>query len=147
MCKCRPHRCNRHNKEKWGCQPLAIAMPAYRFRNGHFGQWTSGVLSALSIFLIFYTSIQLEINGMLSTRLFRSSENSEATKGRNQVALREVAPFVFDSVYALLKQWPSTYAPNGHTVITATIPPNTPLYHAKSYTGSPKKPTFYAFDA
>ena len=57
------------------------------------------------------------------------------------------ASFVFDSVHSLLKQWPSTYAPNGHSIVTATVPPNTQLYHAKVWSGTPKKPTFFALNA
>lgn len=57
------------------------------------------------------------------------------------------APFVFDSLYSLLKQWPSTYAPNGHSIAAGVIPADTPLYHAQGYPGPPRKPTFYAFDA
>jgi len=59
------------------------------------------------------------------------------------------APYIFDSVFGLLKQWKNLYAPNGHSVVVASIPPGTPLYHARptSWTGTPKKPTFYALDA
>lgn len=35
------------------------------------------------------------------------------------------ASFIFDSVHSLLKQWPSTFTPNGHSIVTATIPLNT----------------------
>ena len=57
------------------------------------------------------------------------------------------ASFIFDSVYSLLKQWPSTFAPNGHSIVTATVPLNTQLYHAKVWSGTPKKPTFFALNA
>ena len=57
------------------------------------------------------------------------------------------ASFIFDSVYSLLKQWPNTFAPNGHSIVTATVPPNTQLYHAKVWSGTPKKPTFFALNA
>jgi hypothetical protein len=56
------------------------------------------------------------------------------------------APFIFDSTYALGKQWPNTYGPNGHSVVPVTFPPM-PLYHAKQYAGPMKKPTWFAFDA
>jgi hypothetical protein len=58
-----------------------------------------------------------------------------------------VAPFIFDSVQGLLKQWPNSYAPNGHSIVAGTVPPATVLYHAKHAPGPPKKPTFFAFDA
>ncbi|KAL0932833.1 uncharacterized protein CTRU02_211796 [Colletotrichum truncatum] len=58
-----------------------------------------------------------------------------------------VAPFIFDSVQGLLKQWPNSYAPNGHSVVAGTLEPATVLYHAKHGAGPPEKPTFFAFDA
>lgn len=57
------------------------------------------------------------------------------------------APFIFDTVYSLLKQWPNTYGPNGHSIVAATIPLNTQLYHARPDGKPPKVPTFFAFDA
>jgi hypothetical protein len=60
---------------------------------------------------------------------------------------QNTAPFVFDSVYSLLKQWPSNYAPNGHSVVPATVSPNTLLYHAKKTNEEPKNPVFFAVDA
>src|SRR5947207_2137546 len=42
------------------------------------------------------------------------------------------APFIFDSVHALLKQWPNTYASNGHSIVPAIVPTNVQLYHAQS---------------
>jgi hypothetical protein len=60
---------------------------------------------------------------------------------------QKTAPFVFDSVYSLLKQWPSNYAPNGHSVVPATVAPNTLLYHAQKAHAEPKNPVFFAFDA
>ncbi|KAK4162997.1 hypothetical protein QBC43DRAFT_320337 [Cladorrhinum sp. PSN259] len=63
-----------------------------------------------------------------------------------QHAYDAVAPFIFDSVQGLLKQWPNSYAPNGHSIVVGTIPPHTLLYHAGS-TRLLKKPTFFAFDA
>lgn len=60
---------------------------------------------------------------------------------------RKTAPFVFDAVYSLLKQWPNTYAPNGHSIVAASVPPNTQLYHARPDGKLPKVPTFFAFDA
>jgi hypothetical protein len=57
------------------------------------------------------------------------------------------APFIFDTVYSLLKQWPNTYGPNGHSIVAATVPINTQLYHARPDGKPPKVPTFFAFDA
>lgn len=60
---------------------------------------------------------------------------------------RTTAPFIFDSVLSLLKQWPNTYASNGHSIVAASLPPNTQLYHARPDGTPPKVPTFFAFDA
>lgn len=38
---------------------------------------------------------------------------------------------IFASFVGLLKQWPNTYFPNGHSVVLGTIPPSTLLYHAR----------------
>lgn len=56
------------------------------------------------------------------------------------------APFIFDTVHSLLKQWPNTYGPNGHSIVAATVPLNTQLYHARPDGKPPKVPTFFAFD-
>jgi hypothetical protein len=76
--------------------------------------------------------------------------NADAAKGvrcaDSPADCEAAAPFIFDSTYALGKQWPNTYGPNGHSVVPVTFPPM-PLYHAKQYAGPMKKPTWFAFDA
>ncbi|KAK3391261.1 hypothetical protein B0H63DRAFT_539983 [Podospora didyma] len=62
-------------------------------------------------------------------------------------AYRIVAPFIFDSVQGLLKLWPDSYSPNGHSIVAGAVPPGTVLHHARHGPGTPKKPTFFAFDA
>ena len=57
------------------------------------------------------------------------------------------AACIFDAVHSLLKQWPNTYANNGHSIVVASLPPHTPLYHARPSGGRSKAPTFFAFDA
>ena len=60
------------------------------------------------------------------------------------------APFIFHTLHSLLKQWPNTYAGNGHSIVPARISPNTPLYHVKQWPqgipGRTTKPTFFSFD-
>ncbi len=56
------------------------------------------------------------------------------------------APFIFDSIYALAKQWPNTYAPNGHSILPVTFPIGMPLYHANQNEKTVKIPTWFAFD-
>lgn len=58
-----------------------------------------------------------------------------------------VAPFVFDSLHGLLKQWPNSYAPNGHSIVVGTVVPFTHLYHARRRPGLPDSLQFFAFDA
>lgn len=58
-----------------------------------------------------------------------------------------VAPLVFDSLHGLLKQWPNTYAPNGHSIVVGTVVPFTPLYNGKHGPGLPETLQFFAFDA
>jgi len=55
--------------------------------------------------------------------------------------------FIFNSVHSLLKQWPSIFVPNGHFIVIMTILLNTQLYYAKVWSGIPKKPIFFAFNA
>jgi hypothetical protein len=57
------------------------------------------------------------------------------------------APFIFDSVFSLLKQWPNSYSPNGHSIVPGYVPISTPLYHV--HYGPWKKgfPKFFSFDA
>ena len=61
--------------------------------------------------------------------------------------LSAVAPFIFDSVQGLLKQWPNSYAPNGHSIVAGMVPAHMVLYHASARPGPFSKPTFFAFDA
>lgn len=60
------------------------------------------------------------------------------------------APFIFNALHSLLKQWPNTYAGNGHSIVPARVPSNIPLYHVKQWPqgipGRMSKPTFFGFD-
>ncbi|KAJ6023702.1 hypothetical protein N7540_004499 [Penicillium herquei] len=106
--------------------------------------------------VLFALAIVFTIHGIFSVwRLFRRPEHRKAVDElSHRLACStypedclKTAPFVFDSVYSLLKQWPNNYAPNGHSVIPATVAPNTLLYHARTAHGKLKSPTFFAFDA
>ena len=77
---------------------------------------------------------------------FSSLNTPESTCRQFPEACEESAPFIFDSLFSLLKQWPNTYGSNGHSVIPITLPKNTLLYHAKQWQGQPAKPTWFAFD-
>ncbi|RWA05638.1 hypothetical protein EKO27_g9465 [Xylaria grammica] len=59
----------------------------------------------------------------------------------------DTAPLVFDSLHGLLKQWPNSYAPNGHSIVVGTVLPHTQLFHGKHGPGLPDKLHFFAFDA
>lgn len=56
------------------------------------------------------------------------------------------APFVFNSLSGLLRQWPNTYHPNGHTIISGTLEPFTLLYHARRDPDIPLAEEWFAFD-
>ncbi|KAI0977169.1 hypothetical protein F4678DRAFT_4905 [Xylaria arbuscula] len=63
------------------------------------------------------------------------------------VAHHDVAPFVFDELHSLLKQWPNTYGPNGHAIVVGTVAPFTQLFHGRHDSGLPESRQFFAFDA
>lgn len=56
------------------------------------------------------------------------------------------APFVFNSLSGLLRQWPNTYHWNGHTIISGTLEPFTLLYHARRDPDFPLAEEWFAFD-
>ena len=56
------------------------------------------------------------------------------------------APFVFSSLSGLLRQWPNTYHPNGHTIVSGTLEPFTLLYHARRDPDIPLAEEWFAFD-
>ncbi len=60
--------------------------------------------------------------------------------------MQNAAPFIFDSIYSLAKQWLSTYAPHGHSIVPVTFPIGMLLYHANQDEKTVKKPTWFAFD-
>ncbi|KAI0045169.1 hypothetical protein FA95DRAFT_159148 [Auriscalpium vulgare] len=53
---------------------------------------------------------------------------------------------IFNSVLALLERWPNTLYRNGHTIVPATIPPGTLLYHGSPYPALPTNREWLAFD-
>ncbi|KZT74014.1 hypothetical protein DAEQUDRAFT_734889 [Daedalea quercina L-15889] len=56
------------------------------------------------------------------------------------------APYIFNSLSGLLQQWPNTYHPNGHTIVSGTIEPFTLLYHARRDPDIPDAEEWFAFD-
>lgn len=55
------------------------------------------------------------------------------------------SPFIFNSLFGLLKQWPNTLHPNGHSIVPVTIAPQTMLYHARPDPGIPQSPDWLGF--
>lgn len=55
--------------------------------------------------------------------------------------------FVFTSLHGLLRQIPNTFSPNGFSIVPATIPAYTNLYHARKDSGDIPKIEWVAFDA
>ncbi|KAH7105194.1 hypothetical protein BKA62DRAFT_669447 [Auriculariales sp. MPI-PUGE-AT-0066] len=62
-------------------------------------------------------------------------------------ALQRDAPYIFNSVNSLLRQWGNTLAPNGFSFTVATIPAGTTLYHGRKDANDPPSPEWFAFDA
>ncbi|KII89777.1 hypothetical protein PLICRDRAFT_174614 [Plicaturopsis crispa FD-325 SS-3] len=56
------------------------------------------------------------------------------------------AHLIFHSVASLLQQWPNTIYPNGHSLVPATIPAGTLLYHARKDPCPPPRTEWLAFD-
>ncbi|KAI0270728.1 hypothetical protein BC834DRAFT_529900 [Gloeopeniophorella convolvens] len=54
--------------------------------------------------------------------------------------------FLFSSVSGLLQRWPNTLRRNGHSIVPATIPAGTILYHGRTNGQVPSVPEWYAFD-
>jgi hypothetical protein len=150
-----PRSSSEHLLEDSDCDPakaLPSTAPPVRRRSCPRVGPRPGKLIAISLALIAVFAI-LDI--LFRWRIFgkpeRKSPSDELSHRSACSTYPEVcqrtAPFVFDSVYSLLKQWPSNYAPNGHSVVPATVAPNTLLYHAQKTHEEPKNPVFFAFDA
>ncbi|KAI0298991.1 hypothetical protein B0F90DRAFT_1631770 [Multifurca ochricompacta] len=53
---------------------------------------------------------------------------------------------IFNSVSGLLQRWPNTLRRNGHSILPATIPTGTILYHGRTDDQVPDVPEWVAFD-
>ncbi|KAF8256726.1 hypothetical protein EI94DRAFT_1763311 [Lactarius quietus] len=53
---------------------------------------------------------------------------------------------IFNSVSGLLHRWPNTLRRNGHSLVPATVPKGTILYHGRSDDRIPNAPDWLAFD-
>ncbi|KAF8259925.1 hypothetical protein EI94DRAFT_1750092 [Lactarius quietus] len=53
---------------------------------------------------------------------------------------------IFNSVSGLLQRWPNTLRRNGHSLVPATIPVGTILYHGRADPQIPNSPDWLAFD-
>ncbi|KAI9459921.1 hypothetical protein BJY52DRAFT_1148726, partial [Lactarius psammicola] len=53
---------------------------------------------------------------------------------------------IFNSVSGLLQRWPNTLHRNGHSLVPATIPKGTILYHGRADPRIPTSPDWLAFD-
>ncbi|KAA1475772.1 hypothetical protein DENSPDRAFT_784008 [Dentipellis sp. KUC8613] len=56
------------------------------------------------------------------------------------------ANLIFNSVSAVMQKWPNTQFRNGHSIVTATIPAGTILYHGRTDEAVPTQPDWLAFD-
>ncbi|KAH9029285.1 hypothetical protein EDB85DRAFT_2147428 [Lactarius pseudohatsudake] len=53
---------------------------------------------------------------------------------------------IFNSVSSLLQRWPNTLRRNGHSLVPATVPKGTILYHGRTDGRIPNEPEWLAFD-
>ncbi|KAH9056829.1 hypothetical protein EDB87DRAFT_1823975 [Lactarius vividus] len=53
---------------------------------------------------------------------------------------------IFNSVSGLLQRWPNTLRRNGHSLVPATVPKGTILYHGRTDDRVPNEPDWLAFD-
>jgi hypothetical protein len=111
------------------------------------GKLTAISLALIAVFAIFDFIFRWRIFGKPERKSPSDELSHRSVCSTYPEECQKTAPFVFDSVYSLLKQWPSNYAPNGHSVVPATVAPNTLLYHALKTHEEPKNPVFFAFDA
>ncbi len=56
------------------------------------------------------------------------------------------SPHIFSSLRSLLRQWPNTFFPNGHSIIPCEIASFTNLYHGRWDVDLPPNPEWFAFD-
>lgn len=97
----------------------------------------------MAIYAILFV-LKLAIEASASQASFSTAQLASARTNSDN----STAPFIFNTVASLLKQWPNTYHPNGHTIIPGTIAPFTLLYHARKDTLSPPpSPEWFAFDS
>ncbi|KAI0513224.1 hypothetical protein F5B22DRAFT_612738 [Xylaria bambusicola] len=103
---------------------------------------------ALFIIVIFVVVALIRFDSVLPSFLFAPGpESLSPPTNITPTSYHDAAPFVFDSLHGLLKQWPNSYAPNGHSIVVGTVPPHTQLFHGKHGPGLPDKLPFFAFDA
>lgn len=72
--------------------------------------------------------------------------NLEEPEKRIAVIERD-APFIFNSLLHLLRQWGTTQIPNGFSFTPGIIPAHTPLYHGRKDEKEPLSPEWLAFDS
>jgi hypothetical protein len=56
------------------------------------------------------------------------------------------APHYLASLHGLLKQWPNTFFPNGHSIVPCEVPAFTNLYHGRMDGELPPSPEWLSFD-
>lgn len=55
----------------------------------------------------------------------------------------DTSPFIFNSLFGLLKQWPNTHHPTGHSIVPVSIAPQTLLYHVRTGAQLPSSPDWF----
>lgn len=77
-------------------------------------------------------------------------QNPLATPPNNKISTQfdfdSSSPHVFSSLRYLLRQWPNTFFPNGHSIVPCEISPFVQLYHGRTDDLLPASPEWLAFD-
>ncbi|KAI8444660.1 hypothetical protein BY996DRAFT_4589567 [Phakopsora pachyrhizi] len=60
----------------------------------------------------------------------RDLKSTSKTQASGSEQTYDTSNLIFASFLGLLQQWPNSFAYSGHSIITGTIPPSTPLYHS-----------------
>ncbi|KAF8262595.1 hypothetical protein EI94DRAFT_1743210 [Lactarius quietus] len=110
----------------------------------------------------------LSLSSLLAVTLFVHPSSSSSSDGPLQAAFRTQSGIsaersdvvgwnlpphpnsthhlIFNSVSGLLQRWPNTFRRNGHSLVPATVPKGTILYHGRTEDQIPKSPDWVAFD-
>lgn len=122
--------------------PYNAVLITYRCRTGSIA-----TIRLLNMLLIAYSILLL--NAMVESTLetsqetFRSDPNEESPGWGD---FDSSSPHIFSSLRYLLRQWPNTIYPNGHSIVPCEVPAFSRFYHGRTDDLLPASPEWLAFD-